>query len=493
MTTHFFQGHALLIGVGSHKYHSHLDVPITVADAQAVESVLQNRDLCGYPQEQVTLLRNSQTTTEGVLQALDNLSQLGTDQTVFLFFAGHGALGTDGRYYLLTHDVKLTGNKVAAGTGLSEELLLEKLRAIPAKRCLMLFNACHSAHIGPGTLAPEAALPTLNPSGKTAHALLGTGEGRILIVAARKEQYSYFVPGANTTFFTKKLVEGLEGEAAANGGYIGVFGLYEYLYHEVKEAVQAQYGEVQEPVLTAVQTVGSFPVSLYRGAMSLGVFVDDLEGLEGTAIEQITADKAARTLRQTIKIDTGGGAYIGGNVHTGGGTFVGRDMSVSGDYVRGDKVGGDKIGGDKITVSDGGAVAKGDGATAVGERGVYVSGNVGGHIITGNSNQISQGSDPNEIAAAFATIQAALVTAKLTPDQKMVAETAVAHLQTEAQKGEQAEETVVQGWLTKLLQMSEDIGEVTIQTFLNPISGLATVFKKVAQKAREQQETKKSQ
>lgn len=387
MTT-FTRGQALLIGVGSHQYHPFLDVPITVNDAQAVQAVLQNPDLCGYPPEQVTLLTDEQATTAGILQALDDLSQLDADQTVFLFFAGHGALGTDGRYYLLTHDVKLTGNKVTAGTGLSEEDLLEKLRAIPAKRCLMIFNACHSAHIGPGTLAPPGSLSTLNPGGKTAHALLGTGEGRILIVAARKEQYSYFIPGANNTFFTQKLVEGLEGEATANGGYIGVFGLYEYLYHEVKEAVQAKYEQVQEPVLTAVQMVGSFPVALYRGATTLGVFGEDAEGLAGTAVEQIAANKAARALRQTIKIDTGGGAYIGGNVDTGGGAFIGRDMTVRGDYVRGDKVGGDKVAGDKITVSGSGAVAQGKGATAVGERGVnVVDSKVEGPIITGDSSE----------------------------------------------------------------------------------------------------------
>ncbi len=32
----FSQGHALLIGVGSYQHSPHLNVPITVADAQAV-------------------------------------------------------------------------------------------------------------------------------------------------------------------------------------------------------------------------------------------------------------------------------------------------------------------------------------------------------------------------------------------------------------------------------------------------------------------------
>ncbi len=43
------------------------------------------------------------------------------------------------------------------------------------------------------------------------------------------------------------------------------------------------------------------------------------------------------------RIDTGGGAFIGGGVNTGGGSFVGRDKIVHGDEVHGDKVAGDKF------------------------------------------------------------------------------------------------------------------------------------------------------
>ncbi len=48
------------------------------------------------------------------------------------------------------------------------------------------------------------------------------------------------------------------------------------------------------------------------------------------------------------QINTGGGAYIGGNVNTGSGDFIGRDKIVHGDEVKGDKVMGDKVQGDKV-------------------------------------------------------------------------------------------------------------------------------------------------
>lgn len=345
----FQQGHALLIGVGTHQYHPSLDVPITVADAKAVQQVLQDANLCGYPSNQVQFLKEKTATKAGILSALDNLSQLQVADTLFLFFCGHGSLGTDGRYYLLTHDVRISGNRVQAGSGVSETELLNKLNAIPAKRLFMVFNACHSGHIATDTLAADKKMPeTLNPSGTTANALLGTGEGRILIVACHEQQYSYIGPGP-ITIFTKALTDGLKGEANNNGGTISAFGLYEHLYHEVKETVEDNYSRVQEPVLTVIRGVGPFPVALYRGASTLGAFTDDSSALENTAIQEVSPRKVERSFTRII--NTMGAAYVGGNVKTNGGDFYGGSKVVYGDEVRGDKVGGDKVQGDQVVMS----------------------------------------------------------------------------------------------------------------------------------------------
>ncbi len=367
----FNQGHALLIGVGTHKNHAKLDKLITVADAEAVQTVLQNQDLCGYPAQQVTLLKKNTATKTNILNALDNLSQLQPTDTLFLFFAGHGGLGTDGNYYLLTHDVQISERRVQPGTGISESELLQKLNAIRADRLFMVFNACHSGHIAPETLATDDdELPeTLNPSGHTANALLGTGQGRILIVASRPEQYSYIGKG-ETTIFTKALTDGLRGEASNNGGTISAFGLYEYLYNEVKETVEQNFGRKQEPMLTVIQGVGPFPIALYRGASTLSAFTDDSHILQDTAVQPISKQKAERSFNR--KIDTGGGAYNEGIIDTGSGDFIGRDQTIYGD---------------KIKVGDHSSAAIGQSATAVGERGVNVGGDVGDSVITGDKGQ----------------------------------------------------------------------------------------------------------
>ena len=54
----------------------------------------------------------------------------------------------------------------------------------------------------------------------------------------------------------------------------------------------------------------------------------------------------------------------------------------------------------------------------------------------------------------------------------------------EAAKGEQADASKIEGWLHIIGSMMPDILEVTANTLLDPLSGIATVVKKVAEKAK---------
>lgn len=102
------------------------------------------------------LLTNAAATRDGILAALDALAvRVGEGDTVFVFYAGHGEYGDDG-YYLTTHDTQLVGRKVTVGSGIREAELIAKLRAIHAKRLLLIVNACHAGELSP-VLAPGAA------------------------------------------------------------------------------------------------------------------------------------------------------------------------------------------------------------------------------------------------------------------------------------------------------------------------------------------------
>ncbi len=174
----FSQGHALLIGVGTYHNEPRLNVPITAADAEAVAAVLRAPAFCGYPDAQVKVLHDATASRDGILAALDALAaRAGEGDTVLLFFCGHGDLGDDGDYYLTTHDTRLQGSKVISGSGVRQGELIEKLRAVKAKRLLLLVNACHSGELAP-TLGPgEHSFTGIPLPAQTAAALLADRRG----------------------------------------------------------------------------------------------------------------------------------------------------------------------------------------------------------------------------------------------------------------------------------------------------------------------------
>ena len=144
--------------------------------------------------------------------------------------------------------------------------------------------------------------------------------------------------------------------------------------------------------------------------------------VEGGIHGSTIAGRDAHVTHRTV--NTGGGQYIEGDVNTGGGDFVGRDQLTYG-----------------------------------------------------------AGADLAAIARAFEGLQKALEKVPEGP-KKAMATQAVEGLKAEAEKGEDADEENVRQWFESLALMLPDIGEVAIRTFLNPIDGLSTVFRKVAEKAK---------
>ncbi len=371
----FNQGHALLIGVDIYRYASQLNIPIASEDAAAVAGVLFDPKYGGYPPDQVKTLSGVAPTRANILDSLDQLVRLTQpDDTVFLFHCGHGDYGTDGKYYLICLDSQIQGNKVVSGSGISHQELLEKIKAIPAQRLLMVFNACHSGEISP-SLGSDQVLGGKNLPGGVPEALLSTGSGRVVITACRENQLSW-IGGGKLTIFTQALVEGLQGKGISpRGGYISLFDLYTALYEKVNRKVKELVNREQEPELTILKGIGPFAVALYLGATETNLSAAETmaEPPQNPAVRQVELEKSRKIYQQVTnqigginfgqenraeisgdvtggdridasqaqgfiqraagavnqkfdnRVSTGGGAYIGGNVNVQGGDFIGRD------------------------------------------------------------------------------------------------------------------------------------------------------------------------
>jgi hypothetical protein len=114
-----------------------------------------------------------------------------------------------------------------------------------------------------------------------------------------------------------------------------------------------------------------------------------------------------------------------------------------------------------------------------------ISGGTGFAIGPGAEAHVHQNDRPapDEIGVALRALEQAVRALPAGPDRD-VADGAVTALAAEARKGEQASESQVQKWLDFLARTAPDAWDVAIDTFSNPVKGIGTVFKKLAERAR---------
>ena len=92
-STHFEQGHALIVGVADYADARITNLPEEVRnDARSLHTVLTDPVRCGYDADKVTLLLDDAATSDGIRTALAALAeQTGPNDTAVVYFSGHGA------------------------------------------------------------------------------------------------------------------------------------------------------------------------------------------------------------------------------------------------------------------------------------------------------------------------------------------------------------------------------------------------------------------
>jgi hypothetical protein len=250
MPDFFTHGHALVIGMGA-------DLPVTITDAQGVAAFLRDPSRCAYPSEQVQLLTGPGARRGDVLGALDKLAaqvKADPDATAVVYFSGHGTETPD--YYFLPY-----GYNVAdlPGTAVSGAEFTDKLRAIQAKKLLVLLDCCKAGGIGDAK--DPSALPfPKSPAPPGMFDALKAGGGRVLIASSRKDEYSY--TGTPYSIFTDELLKALAGYGAFEcDGYARVLDLAMW----VGRKVPARTGEKQNPIIKISNLEDNFTLAYYAG------------------------------------------------------------------------------------------------------------------------------------------------------------------------------------------------------------------------------------
>lgn len=257
---------ALVVGIA--RYANVNPLPERVLDdAIAMERALTDPEHGLYAPADVLRLPEERATRAGILGALDDLARASTAaSTVLLYVSCHGgsiASGVHAGRYLLPIDVEAGSEPALARSAIAGDELTAWLRRLPAGRALVILDCCHAGGIGtPKAISPALALSSFKQGLSAAdHGALVSGEDRVILAAARSEEVSWVLRHDDHSLFTKHLLAGLRGKAAARPGGVTLFDLYDYVQRRVIEDGARQHpvfkGELTANFLVARAPAGA--------------------------------------------------------------------------------------------------------------------------------------------------------------------------------------------------------------------------------------------
>ncbi|MGV0104997.1 hypothetical protein NSTCB13_03702 [Nostoc sp. DSM 114160] len=226
---------ALLIGVS--EYEPGLtSLPATIKDVDAMQQVLQNPEIGGF--DRVTPLINPQR--QAMDEAIETLFDgRQKDDLLLLFFSGHGIKDESGKLYFATRNTrKNLQGKLIETTAVAASSVHKFMTNSRSKHQVVILDCCFSGAFAEGMAAKDNGFVDIKNQ-------LG-GEGRAVLTSSTSTQYSFEQQGADTSTYTRYIVEGLQTGAADRDedGWISVDELHEYATKAVQEATPAMKPEI---------------------------------------------------------------------------------------------------------------------------------------------------------------------------------------------------------------------------------------------------------
>jgi WD40 repeat protein len=220
--------HVIAIGVSN---FMESDYDLTYADKDARDLVDLMRNASGYSNVNLHTLTNEMATAGNVLNLRAELELTDVDDEVIVFIASHGLLDDELDYYIAMHDTDFENPRVR---GLRFDQLEALIDGIPARKKLMLIDACHSGEVDKEESALISASASnsesvksrgfksikTNGSGiglessfelmKQLFADLRRNNGAVVISSASGEEFAFESSEWQNGVFTYSLLEGIK-------------------------------------------------------------------------------------------------------------------------------------------------------------------------------------------------------------------------------------------------------------------------------------------
>ena len=242
------QGNIFGIVIGINEYQNTRNLKYAVNDALSFKSYL--KDYIGIPEKNVFSLIDQEATRVRVQSLLGTQlkKKVGYDDTVIIFYAGHGGVETDPanpdgdgyEKYLLPHDADLSD---LYSTSISMKEIKTIFQRIRSERLIFIADTCYSGASGGRTMLAGKTRATLS---EKFFERVSKGKGRVIISSCSANEISKEDDNLKHGLFTFYMLKGLKGEADYDeDGIITVSELFGFVSQEVPKAS----GQDQHPVM----------------------------------------------------------------------------------------------------------------------------------------------------------------------------------------------------------------------------------------------------
>ena len=226
----FENAYALIIGVD---YEQDPDLTEQVQrDAKAIYDVLTDQKLCGYDNENISILLDKDANRNNIIAELDKIEAKSNENSSFLlYYSGHGGYDAeDSVSWLCPHDFdneNYLDGKQLPKTYITGEQLREQLTKIKSKRMFILFDCCHSGSFFDGKddviskTISENTQQNKNQNSLTLEGLaqeIDDEQGMVIIASSQADERSWAY-GENS-IFTKSLIEAFKAENIKHKQYL---------------------------------------------------------------------------------------------------------------------------------------------------------------------------------------------------------------------------------------------------------------------------------
>ena len=227
---------ALLIGNGRFEDSKFSELTAPLADVEKLRDVLLDPSIGGF--DDVAVLNDADFAE--AYAAIGSLFRVeSSDDTVVLYYSGHGLPDGLGHLYLATQDTSAAN---LDGTAIPAAEIKRMMGASRSRRQVLILDCCYSGAFG-GAKSPS-------PQPISAQTFQTQGFGQFVLTASTSVELAYEgnqeIKGIKTSLFTHFLIRGLAtGEAAREGEeLVSVADLYNYARNGVINATNKMQPEI---------------------------------------------------------------------------------------------------------------------------------------------------------------------------------------------------------------------------------------------------------